>query len=435
MYNLKGFFEYPALISNVPDKIAMFGEISDNSLTYAKDKTVHTDVSTPSVAFIAFHSVVDETPVEPAMTYVRPALQLGDYIYRQSIAGVINSNAATLRQLVLAEFTGVISTFSSGKMMYNGTLWMPEWVEFTVVNPNETNTVHIWLADESFAGQYDQYVIEVIQPLYPVDDFFKDPLVVKDLLAGYDVVAKLEEAQERRAQYPSTYLRAFEFNYVNPRDVNQKFPAKWIVLIYGVAGNNPDIIKEAIVKDILSQTTHNRAEWETILPDLFRTTEFIFTPFWNKYSVPNADFRAGIYSPVYDPNVQLKYILRTARGSGYTDTYVRANYQTSVNIYKSIAFGVVGNPNNRDGIKKFTQKFPQYVVTEVGDADANRIDPDTLEWMAIFDKLLVAAEAMTAYTSVPSGVSRMTRDGMIYASAYYKNINYMVASKGSIDSI
>lgn len=435
MYNLKGFYEYPALISNVPDQIAMFGEISGNSLTYAKDKTVHTDVSTPSVAFIAFHSVVDETPTEPNTTYIQTTLQLGDYIYRQSVAGVIKNNAAALRQLVLAEFNNVIVAFRTGKMMYNGTLWMPEWVEFTVADPNQANTIQVWLADESFSGQYDQYVIEVIQPLYPVDDFFKDPLVVKELLANYNIVEKLEEAQERRAQYPSTYLKALEFNYVNPRDVTQKFPAKWIVLIYGEAGNNSDLIKEAIVKDIMSQTTHSREDWEAILPDLFRTTEFIFTPFWNKYSVPNADFRAGIYSPVYDPNVQLKYILRTARGTGYSDTYVRANYQTSVNIYKSVAFGVVGNPNNRDGIKKFTQKFPEYVVTEVGDADANRIDPETLEWMSIFDKLLVAAESMTAYTSVPRGVSRMKRDGIIYAAAYFKNINYMVATKESIDSI
>lgn len=435
MYNLKGFYEYPALISNVPDQVALLGEISDNSLTYAKDKSIFTDASTPNVGFISFHSVVDEIPTEPSVSYVNTCLRLGDWIYRQALVGVIKNNTSQLRQMVLAEFNNVIIAFRSGKMLNNGSMWMPEWVEFTIGDPNQANTIQIWLADSSFAGQYDQYVIEIIQPLYPVDDFFKDPLVVKGLLESYNFVEKLDEAQERRAQYPSTYLRALEFDYVNPRNTTQRFSAKWLVLVYGEAGNNPDIIKDVIVKDIMSQTTRPREDWEAILPDLFMTTEFIFTPLWSKYSIPNADFRAGIYSPTYDPATDIKYVLRTARGPAYTPAYVRANYQTSVNIYKSLGFSVIGNPQNRNGIRKFTQKFPQYLVAEVGSADANRVDPETLEWMGIFSKLLVAAETMTAYTTVPRGVSRMKRDGIVYASAYYKNVNYLVAVKDSVDSI
>lgn len=435
MYNLKGFYEYPALISNVPDTVAMLGEISDNSLTYAKDKSIFTDASTPNVGFISFHSVVNETPTEAPLEYVSTVLKLGDYIYRESLAGTITNSTSRLRQMVLAEFNNVIIAFTCGKMLNNGSMWMPEWVEFTIADNTQANTIQIWLADESFSGQYDQYVIEVIQPIYPVDDFFKDPLVVKQLLDSYNIVEKLEEAQARRDKYPSTYLKAMEFDYVNPRNDQQRFSAKWLILIYGEAGNNPDIIKDAIVKDILDQSTRPREDWETILPDLFLTTEFIFTPMWTKYSIPNADFRAGIYSPVYDPNTDLKYILRTARGPAYNETYVKSNYQTAVNIYKSIGFGVIGNPQNRNGIRKFSQKFPEYLVAEIGSADANRIDPETLEWMAIFDKLLVAAETMTAYTTVPRGLSRMKRDGIVFASAYFKNTNYLVATKDSVQQI
>lgn len=436
MYELKGFFEYPAYIDNTSEQVAVLGEISDNSLTYAKDKTIHTGSSTPNVGLISFHSVRDETVVPVEGVYYDQTLKLGNYIFVQAQAGVITNNPAALRQMILTEFAGIVLEYASGKMLTNGTVWMPEWIEVKLkTTDNEDNRVIVWLADESFAAQYDGYIIEIIQPLVPVDDFFKDPLIVKNLLADYNIVEKLEEAQAVRAQYPYTHLRAFEFDYVNPADNTKRYPAKWLVLIYGEAGNNLDLIKDAIVKDILDNTTHTREEWETILPDLFISTEFIFTPFWYKYSVPNSDFRSGLYSPIFDPSVDLRYMRRTARGTNYNDTWVNNNYQTSANIYKSLGFGVVGNPRNRNGVTKFFTKFPDYIVAEVGSGDSNRVSPETLEWMMVFSNVIKAAETMTRYTSVPRGISRMVRDNIVYASAYFKNVNYLVAAKASVEVI
>lgn len=436
MYELKGFFEYPAFIDNTANTVAVLGEISDNSLTYAKDKTIHTGSSTPNVGLISFHSVRNEIVVPVQGTYLEQTLRLGEYIFNQARAGVITNNPAALRQMIMTEFAGIVLEYGSGAMLTNGSIWMPEWIELKLATlDNEDNRIVIWLSDNSFSAQYDEYIIEIIQPIYPVDDFFKEPMQVKQLLDSYNLVEKLEDAQDRRAQYPYTHLRAFEFEYVNPTNTTVRWPAKWMVIVYGEAGNNPDLIKDAIVKDILAQSARPRADWETILPDLFMTTEFIFTPMWTKYSVPNSDFRAGLYSPTFDPNMDLRYVLRTALGPAYNDTFVRANYQSSVNIYKSLAFGVVGNPQNRNGVVKFTTKFPDYVVSEVGSGDANRISPETLEWMMIFSTLLKAAETMTRYTSVPRGISRMIRGEVVYASAFFKNVNYLVVSKSSVEAI
>lgn len=435
MYELKGFYEIPSYINNLEDQVAMFGEISDDSMTYAKDKTILTGSSTPNVALISFHSVREEKVVAVEGTYQDQIMKLGQYLYDQAQLGVINSNPATLRQLVMAEFSTTIESFSSGVISNNGKVWLPEWVEVKLLNTGEANRCVIWLADESFRAQYDGYVIEIIQPLLPVDNFFKDPLIVKQLLVDYNVVDKLEEAQAKRAQYPYTYLKAFDFDYVNPSNSALHYKATWLVIVYGEAGNNPDLIKDAIVKDIMDKSDRPREDWEVILPDLFLTTEFIFTPLWNRYSVPNAQFQGGIHSPIFDPSTDLPTIKKTVRGPGYTEVYIQNNYQTSVNQYKSLAFGVVGNPQNRAGVIKFNQKFPQYVVSETGSGDSNRIDPETLEWMMVFSRLIKAAEEMTLYSSVPRGVSRMRRDGIIYASAFFKNVNYMVVSKQSVNDL
>jgi hypothetical protein len=435
MYELKGFYEIPSYINNSADQVALLGEISDDSLTYAKDKTIHTGSSAPNVGLISFHSVRDDLVVPVEGNYLDQVLKIGQYLYTQAQAGVINSNPNTLRQLVMAEFAGVLNSFSSGQMLNNGFVWLPEFIEISLIGSGEANRVIIWIADNSFRAQYDGYVIEIVQPLIPVDDFFKDPLIVRELLKNYNITEKLEEAQATRAQYPYTYLKAFDFDYVNPANTTLRYKATWLVIIYGEAGNNADIIKDAIVKDILDKSTHPREDWEVILPDLFLTTEFIITPLWNRYSVPNAQFQAGLHSPVFDPSTDLPLIKRTARGPAYSDIFVGNNYQSSVNIYKSLAFGSIGNPQNRNGVIKLTQQYPQYVVAETGSGDANRIDPETLEWMILFSTLIKAAETMTLYTSVPRGVSRMKRDDIVYASAFFKNVNYLVVTKFSVNAV
>lgn len=435
MYNLKGFLEYPSLINNSKDVVAVIGELSSNSRTYAKDKTTHTNIDTPSVSFISFHSVRDESLASVDSQYKNIILNIGDFIYKQSVNGTINANPMVFRQLLLSEFNTSISELSSGKMVSNGAVWMPEWIEFTFSEVVESNAIRLWLSDEAFSGQYDEYEIEVVHPIIPFDDFFKEPLTVRDTLKAYDLVEKLDEVQNVRKEYPYTHIRAFSFDYTPPGKPQLNTPAYWIVIIYGENGNNPDLIKEKIVAEILADTAHTRSEWEEILPDLFKTTEFIFTPFWDQYSIPQSDHRAGIYSPTIDYRKRLPLILRTVKGNNYTNIYVEGHFELSVNIYKSLAFSVVGSPSNKNGITQFSSQFKDYMVVTNDSPDINRANPNTVEWMTIFSRLIVAAEAMTKSTSVPHGVSRMVRDGVVYATAYYKNVNYLVASKSSVEEL
>jgi hypothetical protein len=436
MYNLKGFINYPSLVSNVPDQVAVLGEISRNSLTYAKDITLHTSVSAPGVAALAFFSQRDAVVVDVPPTTKDLALKLSLYILTQATAGSITNDPAAFRQLILAEFGTVLTSFSSGKMLTNGTVWMPEWVVFEQATLGEPNRVQLWYADESFSGQYDEYFIELVHPLIPYDLFFQDPLVVIEALKNYPFDEKLEEAHAKREQYPYTNLRSMTYDYVNPRNPSMRYPARWLALLYGVAADNPDLIGDKIVEELLSNSTHSRDEWEAILPDLFKKTEFIITPFWNNYSVPAGILEAGFYSPTVDPRKMLPFLRKTAIGPGYTSGWVDANYELSSNTYKSIAFGVVGNPQNREGIVSFYKRFPDYMLVTNNTADFDRMDQETTgAWMLVFWRLLKAAETMDRYSSVPTGVSRQMRGGIVYASAMFQRTNYMVVTKSSLQEL
>jgi hypothetical protein len=391
----------------------------------------NTVVSAETTANV-FYTVKDDVRIEVPVLVSNNAITIGAWLLARAQAGQIPTDAFVLRQQLNAEFTNNATDFQTGALLSDGTLRLPEWISYTDTTTAEETQATFWLADASFLNQYDEFSIEVIAPILPLDDFFKDPLTVKQRLAAYDLVIKTEEVQAKRGKNPFTMIKTFRYDYYNPANQTDLTPTYWIVIIYGQAGNNPDLIREAIVKEVLDNSTHTQEEWAAILPDLFRTTEFIFTPFWDQYSIPNHEFQGGVYSPTVDPRERLTLLKRTARGAGYNPVYVENRYELTLNIYKSLAMGVLGNPDNRDGITQFSDKWSEYMVVSNDNPDADRMSADTAEWSALFSRLIVAAEEMTMYTSVPQGLSRVKRDGIVYASGFYKNVNYLVASKPSV---
>jgi hypothetical protein len=335
----------------------------------------------------------------------------------------------------MAEFAGMLTNFAIGELQYDQlhNLTLPEYI--TYVDASEASQVTIWLADESFSNQYDEYEIEVIFPIVPLDDFFKDPLQVKVMLDKFSVVDKLAEVQLQRGEYPYTFLQAMRYDYQNPVNTSYKLPTYWIVVGYGQAGNNPDIIKQAIADKVLANSTHTRDQWITILPDLFLVTEWVITPFWMNFSVPDAELQAGMYSPTVDPRKALVTLKKTTKGAGYTDAWTTAQYELSSMVYKSLAFGIVGNPQNRGGITQFSKQFPDYMLVTNDSADVNRMSPRTIGFAAKLAQLTKIAEDLTRYSNIPPGFSRVVRNNLVYVSAFYDNVNYVMLGKPSLASL
>lgn len=432
MYTLKGFFVYDSLISNQLNTVAKFGELSENSKSYAKDKLQYSRSSEfPQTALVVFHTVKDQERTQTPDTIVQTALSIGDFILARANDGHIPADGHQFRQNLSAEFTGQIHDVEVGVIQDDMGFRMPEWIKYVDDTTTEPNEIVIWLADESFAGQYDEFHIEVTPPLVPLDDFFSDPTIVKEKLALYDPVAITADVQQKRGEYPFTQIQTYRYDYYNPVNEDDRTPTYWTVIIYGQAGNNPDAIREAIVKEVLDNSNHTDEEWAVILPDLFRSTEFIFIPFWNNYSVPNHEFQGGIYSPTIDPRTSQDWILRASRGTGFTDAYVTQRYEYTQHIYKSLAMGVIGNSQNRDGITQFSDMYPDYMVVTNNSPDFNRMSVVTQEFSNKLADLITAAEQITLYSRVPFGIARVVRDGIVYAVVTFRNTNYLVASKYS----
>lgn len=440
MHVIYGFATYTSLMDNHADAVAPVGELSSDARTYAKDKALYTHEDAKQTALVCFHSVKDETVVRLENTLSGNIVKVADYVYRQGLQGQITTVDLFLSNWQ-AEFSGTVQSVDCGELKETDDGTFPEWITFVDVSTateegdNETVEVTVWLSDTDFRQQYPGYDVEVIPPFDDLDQFFEDPSVVKGLLAEITTTEVMEAVQAKRGEYPYTLIKSNAYDYVNRADKEDTTATYWTVLLYGQAANNPDLIKNEIVEYVLARSEHTREEWAEVLPDLFTTTEFVITPFWTQYSVPNKELQAGIYSPFMHLASTLALLQQTTQGPKYTDTWIADQAEVSVFQYKSLAFGVVGNPDNRDGIVRLSDNFEDYMVIPNDSSDFNRIVPRTQEFMDLLAEMIKEAETFTDTSAPPVGMAKVERNGLLYLTATYENFTYLVLSKPSLETL
>jgi hypothetical protein len=323
---------------------------------------------------------------------------------------------------------------SSGPMVRDGSLWAPEYIDIALTGSGvEANQVKVWFASNAFLNQYDDYEILVVPPLEPVDTFHDTYANVKAKVALIKWPEILERVETKKNGRPETKVRADTFDWVDKNNRTLKVSTDWTTIIYGAAGDNIDNVKNAIVEYILANTAKTRDEWAVIFPDLFTATEFIITPMWNNYSVPNSGVQAGRYSSITDITEAIATALKTVKGTGYTEAYVQSIISILGYTYKGINLVVVGGPDNRDGINKIKDQFKDYMGISSTNADYLLMSPTTRAWLDMLARMMIIAEEMTPDTTVPQGFTRMARDGVYYVVRTYEKVQYLVVSKYSLN--
>lgn len=438
MYILKGFMVISPLADNSVNVIAPLGELSTQSYTYAKEKGHYTNPSYRDVILTTFRSenFVDgiETLTQVPIVHQSAALRIGQWLYTKSELGEITSNYVRCLELLQAEFGVLVSDIKVGEMKTDRTRWMPEWISYTL-NDTNTNEVKIWLCDESFQLQYDEYEIQFVPALEPLDSFFLDPLVVKSSLAARTTVDIFNRIEEVKNKLPYTFLLSQEFEYRGRDTAQTRIMTNWTVMIWGIAGNNPDIIKQELARYILANSAYTEDDWIVIFPDIFTNTEFILMPFWDQFAIPNRTIVTGMYSPSTHMLAALGLAYSAVEGKGYNREHVNQNLVFSTVLYKSLAFAAVGGPYNRDGIFRLDYKWPDYLIVPTTSPDFNRMQLKTQQWINLFYEMLIVAENATLTSSVPMGMSRVIRNGVMYIAASFDRVLYLVLTRFSVMDI
>lgn len=432
MYTMKGFVNIQALANNEPENVSDLGELSNKSMTYAIEKGYYQYSKAQGMELVAFTSRRDDGPtIKAPVKYTEHTLTLAKWIFDQSVAGKLSNDADAFQTLFMAQFGALVKNFETGKMITARGQWMPAYISWSLDDPSETNKLRIWFNDGAFRSQYDDYQIVVITPIDPVDTFQKVRVDVEKAMASFNVPDHHKKVETVTKGEPYTYLVSKDYPWYDREDPKSTLMTTWSVAIYGAAGNNLEIIKDAIADHILENSDFDREDWVPVFPDIFTSTEFMIIPFWHRRSVPDATPRASLYSPFvpYDglPALLSKFIKYQPAA------HVTKNLFTAGIQYKSLAAAFVGGPENRDKKFKITDFFPDYALLDTKSIDFNRMEKDTVEWVIKLVEATITAEQMDEYSFIGQQYARVHRDGLMYIAFSHGDVSYIILSRLSME--
>jgi hypothetical protein len=440
-YVLKGFINNSTFMDATPGAVSTIGELSTQSSTYSTTKANYFQESTaPDLTLVSFTSNdSSQGNVQVPQNLATQVLEIAAWVYAQTQA-VPNPGeiaAATITSGLLAQFETSAQNFTCGTMISDGTYWVPEWVQwenttdstYGSISTGNTNIIKIWFVDGSFKTEYDGYQIVVIPPITPLNNFFTTSANVEALLDAVTYIDTINLIQGAKNGNPETAIVGETYDYVDPNNANNLLPTNWTLLIYGPAGNNIDAIQNALINYILANSSYTQAQWTNILPSLFKQTEFTLIPMWDQFAIPNRNQQSGIFSPLANASRALS--MMTSVAQSYSAKQIASNTVVQTFPYANIPLVSCGSANNSGNNFQLEDVFPDLLSVPSTSTDFSKMSAGTQTFFLMINSMLIAAQSLTQYGNVPTGMSTLTRDGIFYLVSTLNNINYLMVCKSN----
>lgn len=423
-----GFTSITQYANNTPGQTSALGELSTWSSTYSKTKGEYADSTIPGM-FLTTFSVTDtangnDTTLIAAEASLALRIAKAAVDYALSMPLPLDPN--DFRSALQADFFTEIENLTLGDLVQGPGISLPSWYEYTQ-KANDKNIVKIWLADGSFSVEYPDYDISIVPPYPDLNMFAGGWQTAVNAMAAWTTAKLMEEVQTKKNLNPETYIRYYEYEFVNRVNPTQKVKTPWFVLIYGEAGDNEDAVKDAIIKQLVDETGRPETFWQDVFPELFKRTEFVLYPRWDRISIPNISNLTALYSPITALKDASTYIADKA--TFYPAAHLPDNTFTIPVTYKSIAVNGVNGVNNVVDQLKLWDVWPDYIAVGTSEPDFQRMRPATQEWVHFLIRLISAAETATSTSAVPQGMRRVLRGNFVYLSGNHNKANYLACMR------
>lgn len=430
MYSTKSFCSVLAFASNEPGVNSPIGEITTYAQTFTKEPAYFHHSTMDGYDLLNLSSVTDGTKKAMPQANVDQAIELVDHVVRLTLgtSGELYYDEVLLQLKTKAESINA-NTVEMGAMVSANGRWVPQWISWSDAGSGEPNTHKVWLGIEAFKNQYTDFEIVVVPPFDDLDSFFNPGGIVESRIKAITPTQMMERADAAKAGNPETITRTDPYEYRDPANSLRRFDVYWTVVIYGPAGNDPDVIREKLAEFILSKSAFDRDAWAKIFPDIFKRTEFIFAPLWSNYAAEQRVFDHGVYSPVLDHGQPINWLREHA--VDYASDHIISVAQVMSFPYRSMQMAIVGHWENRDGKTRITDYYPDFISVGTESTDFGRMTPATQAWAKIMMEMIPLAEKMDNATDLPKGTYRVVRKGKIYLARSVNRVLLLVLAKSN----
>lgn len=439
MSDIKAFVSMPSLENNAPGIVATFGELSVHSRTFTRDYQVLANPdTTPSSSVVVFKSTNNAGDPQIVPTLVGARLMLiAEWIYDQHTTGQIPSNAnkQTFINALQAEFPDVERTIV-GQILNGSTpsRKMPDYIKFVIPQGAEEHRITLWFSDSRFRTQYTDYTVLIIPPINTIDLLNNDNVaVVSAMLAERTTAQFVAKMNQLSGLIPYTSMQTYDLTWHQPNGGAGRLPTTWSAIVYGDAGTDADVIKNAIREYIANNTSNTN--WDDIYPDLYAENEYAIIPLWENIAIPETGLDVGLFSPVVKTGTLANIaVTRAPSGYGQTSTltqHVNASMEILGTPYRSMQLLVIGNPNNPDEQYSFSQQYPDYLNVPTTSSDYSRMSGKT---RAYYQLLLEGLEYARRYTDgdvPPAGFTKTIRGNRVFLTFLADGYQWHILSRVS----
>lgn len=437
MYTFSAFVEIPALADNAIERIAKFGELSVKARTFTKDVRNFVDKTAyPNIEITSF-AILDDASrpiVSPPLELSNVALNLSNFLYTQYSNNAIPlpSSKATLVAAIGNTISGITS-IKVGDILESGTPGkrLIDYVRYDVVIANKLWRVTLWFSDAKFRLQYPLYDIVVIPPLGDISRLIDTPATVMEALDSITVDYTINRIAAITNEHSATTVYTHTVKWHDLAGSNTRIDTKWTVVIYGSAGNDLDLIKDAIRKYLGDNSTSDK--WPSIFPDLYSENEFLLMPFWGLLATPTDGYDDGLYSSIVnlsDVDFQANRLIPASFMSVINREELKKQYiGLLASNYRGIQIMTIGNPNNVGGQIIFKTMYPDYMSVSSDKPDFARMSTKTQEFVLKMLETLEIARNYTLNSTLPFGYSKATKSNREYVGFDYEGFTYYVLSR------
>ena len=437
MYTLNAFVEIPALANNAIEQIGRFGELSVKARTYSKDIRNFSDKPAYPNIDLTTLSILDESSrplATPPEDLTNTALSVSNFLYTQYSNNAIplSSSKTTLVNAVGAEFSD-IRNVRIGEILDSGSPGkrLIDYIRYDQVIDSKIWRCTLWFSDSKFRLQFPLYDVVVIPPVGDVGRLIDTPATVIEALSTITVDYVINRIAGITTEHSATTVYTHTVKWHDPAGSNSRIDSKWTVVIYGAAGNDLDIIKDAIRRYLSDNSPSDK--WPKIFPDLYSENEFLLMPLWGLLATPTDGYDDGLYSSIVnlgDLNTQADRLIPPSYMNVIDRELLKKQYLgVMASNYRGINIMTVGNPNNVDSKILFKAMFPDYMAVSSDKPDFARMSNLTQEFVLILLGTLELARNYTLNASLPAGFARAIKANREYIGFDYEGFTYYVLTR------